>query len=819
MSSLTGALRTAQSGLLSTQSALDAATQNIANANTVGYSRKIVNYEQRVVDGAGAGVQISSITRKVDENLLRTYRQVNGEHQKLDVQKNYYSRMQDLFGKPGANNSISHAVSKLLKALETLSTTADGGIQQVNTVREAENMTDMFRDMSEQIQELRRQADRQITDIVSEIDALAKTVADLNDEIVANGATGRETTDLEDQRDQAINELSNYIDIVTFQRSDGDIVIMTRAGRTLVDSVPATLTHAAASKVAATSTHEEGDLDGIYIGAQIAGNDITNELIDGQLKGLVEQRDEILPNLQAQLDQYAATLRDRMNAIHNEGTAYPGLRSFEGTRRFIDPATQTIQLSEGDTRITLFNAVGKQQATTTLATIMLDNTLGTAAQSATGPWTVEEVGQKLEDWLQANGAPSATVFFDGDGQMNIEVNNTSLYLSFRDEVDPGSTLGPIAFNDNGANDDTISATPGTFDGYKIGEQITISGTGDNDGVYTITDISSDGSTISVAAGSFTAETDTEATFVRIPAPAGSKASPATINFNADGDTGTGSQGAAGYDEQVSGFSAFFGLNDFFVDDIGLNLYETDIVPSNLTSTAATLAFETAAGPMPGSPLSIGAGLTLKEVADAITAGVEGITATVVTEGSGSRLRIAHDAGTDFVITQKSSNTLLTDMKLHKADVNSAAAIGVRSDIAATPKLIAAGVMQWDAKTGLNGEYRLSVANDDNIVKIAETFNGAITFDAAGEVGLIKTSFLDYGAEIVARNASRANFNERRASDSETYRDSIKEKSDNISGVNLDEEMSNLIVIQQSYGASARVMTTIQSMFEALEQAF
>ena len=107
-------------------------------------------------------------------------------------------------------------------------------------------------------------------------------------------------------------------------------------------------------------------------------------MIDGQLKGLVEQREDVLPNLQAQLDQYAATLRDRMNAIHNEGTAYPS-PFFEGTRRFIDPATQTIQLSEGDTRITLFNAVGKQQATTTLATIMLDNTLGTAAQSATGP--------------------------------------------------------------------------------------------------------------------------------------------------------------------------------------------------------------------------------------------------------------------------------------------------------------------------------------------------------------------------------------------------------------------------------------------------
>ena len=50
--------------------------------------------------------------------------------------------------------------------------------------------------------------------------------------VVANGATGRETTDLEDQRDQAINELSEHRHRF-FQRSDGDIVIMT-AGRTYV---------------------------------------------------------------------------------------------------------------------------------------------------------------------------------------------------------------------------------------------------------------------------------------------------------------------------------------------------------------------------------------------------------------------------------------------------------------------------------------------------------------------------------------------------------------------------------------------------------
>ena len=62
-SSLTLSLKTAQSGLATSQAALDAVANNIANVNTPGYSRKIVNTEQRVLTGVGAGVQLAEITR------------------------------------------------------------------------------------------------------------------------------------------------------------------------------------------------------------------------------------------------------------------------------------------------------------------------------------------------------------------------------------------------------------------------------------------------------------------------------------------------------------------------------------------------------------------------------------------------------------------------------------------------------------------------------------------------------------------------------------------------------------------------------------
>jgi len=48
-------------------------------------------------------------------------------------------------------------------------------------------------------------------------------------------------------------------------------------------------------------------------------------------------------------------------------------------------------------------------------------------------------------------------------------------------------------------------------------------------------------------------------------------------------------------------------------------------------------------------------------------------------------------------------------------------------------------------------------------------------------------------------------------------ESLQIKSDTIRGVNLDEEMSNLILFEQAYSAAARVISTIQKMFDALER--
>ncbi|MCP5366054.1 MAG: flagellar hook-associated protein FlgK [Hyphomicrobiales bacterium] len=718
--SLVLALRTAQSGLLTHQAALDAIANNVANVNTDGYSRKIVQLESRVVDGTGAGVQIGEITRSIDEGLLRSLRTELSNYSSLDVRTNYYDRLQELFGTPDDNTSISHLLTELSNALESLAVRPDQALEQAEVARWGAEVTSRLQDMSDVIQELRRQADVAIATAVTEINDLVARIGDLNDKIVRNSSVGQDVTDLKDQRDLALDRLSELVDISYFNRGDGDIVVYTTGGRTLVDNIPGVLTHDAAASVTPTTTHAEGDFGGLYIGSTaLTTNDITNEIRGGELKGLIDLRDGVLPDMQSQLDELAAEMRDVFNQIHNRGAPFPGMQTATGTREFVDSSTQTITFGSGDTTIALFDGNGEQQALSTLVTIL----------GGTGPFTVDAVAAGIETWLQANGAAAATAAVNADGFLDINLNSTTLNMVLRDE--------------------TATAN-------------------------------------------------------------GSTASDATIQFDADGD--------GDIDETVSGFSYFFGLNDFFVDGQPDNVWESDVLPGATTATVATLTFRDSTGLL--GNIAVSAGDTLDEIVTAVNNAGIGITASKVPDGAGYRLRFASDDGTSITVTQDvgGGDSLLTDIGLHSADVRVASALEVRSDILAAPGLIAGGAMQWDADLGTAGEYRMGVADGTIAVSLANAFASTNAFDTAGGLVGVTNTFAQFAAAIVSDNATLAATNTADLDYQKTLTQSLQTKSDTTRGVNLDEEMAELIVFEQAYSAAARVISIIQNMFEALDAA-
>lgn len=736
-------LKTAQSGLAASQAALDAVANNIANVNTPGYSRKIVNTEQRVLSGVGAGVQLAEVARSIDQGLLKSLRFEIGALNELGVQENFFERVQELFGKPQDNTSLSHIINQLTQSLESLSVTPDRVLEQSEVVRQGDETARKLRDMTTTIQELRTQADAEITAVVAQMNKVGQNISNLNDQIVRNSATSKDVTDLKDQRDRAIDQLSEFVDIRIFYRADGDAVIFTSAGRTLVDNQATAISHDAASSVASTTTKAGNGIKPIYAGQKNAGNDITSQLRSGKLKGLVELRDTVLTNIQSQLDELAGELRDTFNQVHNRGVAFPGQQSYTGTRNLLDTfaATnirkQTITLDAAggvdDVTIALFSGTGDQQAVTTLNTIMTSSFYGTAAQADHGAWTVAEVAKTVQDWLRANGATTATAAINSSGNFAIALNNTSLNLAFRDETK-------------------------------------------------------------------TAQGSTQAD--------------AVIGFDADGD-GT-------IDETVNGFSNFFGLNDFFVDELVDNIHESNVVV-NFAATASTLRFVDGVN-MPLDPggagditVSIATGDSLADIAKKINAVTAAkVTASIIPDGAGFRLRISHDSGSNFSIVQ-SSGTLLTTLGMQVGDIRSASQIKVRADIIATPANISRGTMQFDAKLGTAGEYFTSVGDNSIALALAAQMASSNAFEAAGGLPNKNVTFEQFSASILSRSASLANTNKTRLDFQRTLTNSLQLKSDSKRGVNLDEELSNLIVLEQAYSAAARIIAVIQNMFEALER--
>ena len=197
-----------------------------------------------------------------------------------------------------------------------------------------------FEKLSNQLQDMRDDIDDQITDEVDNANTLLSEISELNTGIVRLNNLDQPTTELEDQRDQKLNKLSKIIDVTTFSRSDGSIVVYSANGaNTLLDRTPNTLSFTQ------TAGFEPGTGGS---GVSLNGEDITDTLRTGTLKGLFDMRDSEIPALNDQINELAGELRDAINEEHNKGTAFPPPTNLSGNRMVAtsDPLTCLLYTSD-----------------------------------------------------------------------------------------------------------------------------------------------------------------------------------------------------------------------------------------------------------------------------------------------------------------------------------------------------------------------------------------------------------------------------------------------------------------------------------------
>ncbi len=806
--SLTLGLQSALSGILTAQRGLDVTSHNIVNTNTVGYHRKVFTQESVVLAGKGGGVQTGSVQRTVDEWLQKDIRQETSTAGALDTRYEFLKKIQDLFGKPGDNTSFAHKVDDYIAEIDTLAASPADGTQHLRVIQSATDLTRQVNNLSKKVQELRTTADRQINDAVSQINKLLGRIHDLNQSIVRDGTLANNTADLEDKRDLALNELSSYLDIQYFKNNDGMVVVYTNEGDPLVANSPSTLVHSTSYEARAWQSKAGGHFSNITIN----GNDITDRLASGKLKSLIDLRDSELVNMQAELDQFSASLRDSVNAVHNQGTSFPNMaNSLTGSRTFQDPANQTITLgASDDVAFTIYGTDGSSHATTTLRTIV-----------GAGPMTLNAMATALNGWVTGQpGLGGASVTMT-DGKLQVRLNSDSYGFAVRDIVSstdsqkqstvPSSgytttATDTIYFRDGGALNYTF--TPGAGRTLaQVAADITadatlaaagISATLDSSGEYLI--VTDSGGNPLYMSGSLQQ---------RLGLDVSEAPQNVTLTYDADG-------AAASNTTTASGFSSFFGLNDFFV--AGKNsIQDSALLSSNYAYSGAntTLRLSDETG-LAFASVAITSGMTLQQIADTInnTTGMSGrVTAEVVPEGTGSRLRIRHDLGEELSITE-SGGTLLSSSEagITKSNAGLSSDLTVRTDLVLKPSAISRGWLTHDSTTGA-----FHVSTGDNTVAdlLSRAFDENLTMPLAGGQPSRSLTLSSYAGAIIAKTSNDTDNVKINREYQNGLKTSLETKMSDVAGVNRDEELSQMMVFEQSYAAAAKVITTIQKMFDIM----
>jgi flagellar hook-associated protein 1 FlgK len=99
--------------------------------------------------------------------------------------------------------------------------------------------------------------------------------------------------------------------------------------------------------------------------------------------------------------------------------------------------------------------------------------------------------------------------------------------------------------------------------------------------------------------------------------------------------------------------------------------------------------------------------------------------------------------------------------------------------------------------------------------MASMLGGQVSFNGAGSLSAGSITFAEYSASIVSHSSTLASITESDHAFQADLKTALELKQSNMSGVNLDEEMSNLLTFQQTYAASAKVISTTSQLFDIL----
>ena len=450
--SLNGILSSALTALQTNTAALRVVSNNIANVNTPNYARRQVILEALSSDGASTGVGIADIQRVTDQFLTQESLSASASSSYYDTQSGIFDQISALLGSPGDGNALTSQLSNVFSALGNAALSPTTASSQNSVVDSLNTLATSISSLSSSLSGLASQTDGQLATSVSTCNSLIQQIYQLNNQIKQADAAGNTDTTYLDQRDTAIAALSQQMDVQTTTQSDGTMLVTTSDGTSLVGATYAQLTYTPGS-------------NGVYQPIQIqdinpntghavgSSQSLDPHLTGGTIKGLIDMRDNTIPNLENELGSFAQGVAQSFNSVHNTNSAYPPPQTLSGRQTGL-LATDSLNFT-GKTSITVTDDSGVQQHSIAIdfdaGTISVDGGTATSFGNTIGDFTTT-----LNGALSSCGGSAS--FTNGQLTLNA-ASGQGLVVSDTDASNPSSRGGTAFSQFFGLNDLFTSSVP------------------------------------------------------------------------------------------------------------------------------------------------------------------------------------------------------------------------------------------------------------------------------------------------------------------------------------------------------------------------
>ena len=332
MPTIFDALNIGVSGLYVSKMAINVTGNNVANVNTPGYSKERVDIlpSMPLVEYAGVfgtGAEVSQIISTRNTLIDKRVRNANEEMNFYNKLNNTLDEIQSVFNEENGVG-LKGAMEQFFNAWHALSLNPDLETARQQVIEKGLTLSKALRDAYSSLQQIRNGLDDSVSYTITQINSLAKRIAQLNYEIAKAELGDKDHANtLRDERSKLIEKLTGLANVTilegSYDKNSKPEMTILLGGMPIVSGKDY-------NELSALKLKGEKYNRVYFVESSGAKIDITGRITNGSLGAILKLRDRTVPEYQNDVDKIASTLIQKVNELHSAGAGLTPYSQIEG---------------------------------------------------------------------------------------------------------------------------------------------------------------------------------------------------------------------------------------------------------------------------------------------------------------------------------------------------------------------------------------------------------------------------------------------------------------------------------------------------------